>query len=96
MFSWADRLVEARKRGGGYLARSVDHREAASLAGAQWGMALSHAMQGHPDQARREYEAARTAYEGLDQHRLLAFVLRDELTYAVLPYLADHVAEREK
>jgi len=59
-------------------------------------VALVHAMQGRPARARRAYESARTAYEKLDQHRLLAFVLRDELTYAVLPYLSDHLAERER
>jgi ATP/maltotriose-dependent transcriptional regulator MalT len=59
-------------------------------------MALVHAMQGHPDQARQAYESTRAAYENLDQHRLLAFVLRDELTCAVLPYLSDHLAERER
>src|SRR5918993_305564 len=96
MFSWAGRLDEAKERGEGYLARSADHQEVASLAGTWWGMALVHAMQGRPDRARRAYESARTVYENLDQHRLLAFVLRDELTYAVLPYLADHVAERER
>ena len=96
MFSWAGRLDEAKERGEGYLARSADHQEVASLAGTWWGLALVHAMQGRPDRARRAYESSRTAYENLDQHRLLAFVLRDELTYAVLPYLADHVAERER
>src|SRR3712207_6397038 len=53
-------------------------------------------MQGRTDQARRAYEATRTAYENLDQYRLLAFVPRDELTYVVLPYLADHVVERDR
>jgi DNA-binding CsgD family transcriptional regulator len=96
MLSWAGRLDEAKARGEGYLAHSADRREAASLAGAWWGVALVHAMQGRPDQARRAYEASRTAYENFDQHRLLAFVLRDELTYAVLPYLSDHLAERER
>jgi len=94
MLSWAGRLAEAKERGEGYLARSVDRRGVASLAGAWWGVALVHAVQGRPDQARRAFESARTAYENLDQHRLLAFVLRDELTYAVLPYLGDHLAER--
>jgi DNA-binding CsgD family transcriptional regulator len=96
MFSWAGQLAEAKERGEGYLARSADHQEVASLAGVWWGMALVHAMQGRPDQARRTYESSRTAYEDLDQHRLLAFVLRDELTYAVLPYLTDHLTERER
>ena len=96
MLSWAGRLAEAKERGEGYLTRSADRQEAASLAGAWWGVALVHAMQGRPDRARRAYESARTAYENLDQHRLLAFVLRDELTYAVLPYLSDHLAERER
>jgi DNA-binding CsgD family transcriptional regulator len=96
MLSWAGRLAEAKEQGEEYLAHSADRQEAASLAGAWWGMALVHAMQGRPDQARRAYESARTAYENLDQHRLLAFVLRDELTYAVLPYLGDHLAERER
>src|SRR5215203_2521823 len=94
MLSWAGRLAEAKERGEGYLAHSARRREAASLAGAWWGVALVHAVQGRPDQARRAFESARTAYENLDQHRLLAFVLRDELTYAVLPYLGDHLAER--
>jgi DNA-binding CsgD family transcriptional regulator len=94
MLSWAGRLAEAKERGEGHLAHPADRRKSASLAGAWWGMALVHAMQGHPDQARRAYESARTAYENLDQHRLLAFVLRDELTYAVLPYLGDNLAER--
>jgi DNA-binding CsgD family transcriptional regulator len=53
-------------------------------------------MQGRVEEARRAYAATRAAYETLDQHRLLVFVLRDELTYVVLPYLADHVAERER
>jgi DNA-binding CsgD family transcriptional regulator/tetratricopeptide (TPR) repeat protein len=96
MLSWAGRLAEAKERGEGYLAHPGDRQEAASLAGAWWGMALVHAMQGRPEQARRAYESARTAYENLDQHRLLAFVLRDELTYTVLPYLSDHLAERER
>jgi DNA-binding CsgD family transcriptional regulator len=96
MLSWAGRLAEARERGDRYLAHPGDHRKSASLAGAWWGMALVHAMQGRPDQARRAYEATRTAYENLDQYRLLAFVLRDELTYVVLPYLADHVVERDR
>jgi len=59
-------------------------------------MALVYAIQGRPDQARRAYDATRTAYESLDQHRLLAFVLRDELTYVMLPYMAERVAEREQ
>jgi DNA-binding CsgD family transcriptional regulator len=96
MLSWAGRLAEAKARGETYLARSADYREVASLAGVWWGMALLHAMQGHPDQARQAYESTRAAYENLDQHRLLAFVLRDELTYAVLPFLSDHLAERER
>jgi DNA-binding CsgD family transcriptional regulator len=96
MLSWAGRLAEAKERGERYLAHSADRREAASLAGAWWGIALVHAIQGRPDQARRAYEATRKAYENLDQHRLLAFVMRDELTYAVLPYLSDHLAERER
>jgi len=96
MLSWAGRLAEAKERGEGYLAHSARRREAASLAGAWWGVALVHAMQGRPDRARRAYESARSAYENLDQHRLLAFVLRDELTYTVLPYLSDHLAERER
>jgi DNA-binding CsgD family transcriptional regulator len=96
MLSWAGRLAEAKERGEGYLAHLTDRGETSSLAGTWWGMALVHAMQGHPDQARRAYESTRAAYESLDQHRLLAFVLRDELTYAVLPYLSDHLAERER
>jgi DNA-binding CsgD family transcriptional regulator len=96
MLSWAGRLAEAKEQGEGCLANSAYRREAASLAGAWWGVALVNAIQGRPDQARRAYEAARSAYENLDQHRLLAFVLRDELTYAVLPYLSDHLAERER
>src|SRR5215217_2745056 len=96
MLSWAGRLAEAKERGEGYLAHAADRQKAASLAGAWWGMALVHAMQGRPDQARRAYESARAAYENLDQHRLLAFVLRDELTFTVLPYLSDHLAERER
>ena len=96
MLSWAGRLAEAKERGEGYQAHPGDHRNSASLAGAWWGMALVHAMQGRPDQARRAYEATRAAYENLDHDRLLAFVLRDELTYAVLPYLSDHQAERER
>jgi DNA-binding CsgD family transcriptional regulator len=96
MLSWAGRLAEAKERGEGYLAHSAGRRGAASLAGSWWGVALVHATQGRPDRARRAYESARTAYENLDQHRLLAFVLRDELTYAVLPYLSDHLAERER
>src|SRR5215218_1652682 len=96
MLSWAGRLAEAKERGEGYLAHSARRREAASLAGAWWGVALVHAMQGRPDQARRAYKFSRTAYENLDQHRLLAFVLRDELTYSVLPYLSDQLAERER
>lgn len=96
MLSWAGRLAEAKEQGEGYLAHPGDRQEAASLAGAWWGMAAVHAMQGRPEQARRAYESARTAYENLDQHRLLAFVLRDELTYTVLPYLSDHLAERER
>src|SRR5215207_537325 len=96
MLSWAGRLAEARTRGEAILEHLSGHRDDASLAGAWWGMALVHAMQGRPDQARRAYDATRRAYENLDQHRILAFVLRDELTYVVLPYLADHVAERER
>jgi DNA-binding CsgD family transcriptional regulator/tetratricopeptide (TPR) repeat protein len=96
MLSWAGRLAEAKERGEGYLAHSASRREASSLAGAWWGVALVHAMQGRPERARRAYESARTAYESIDQHRLLAFVLRDELTYAVLSYLSDHLAERER
>jgi DNA-binding CsgD family transcriptional regulator len=96
VLSWTGRLAEAKERGEECLAHSAGRREAASLAGAWWGVALVHAMQGRPDQARRAYEASRAAYENLDQHRLLAFVLRDELTYAVLPYLSDQLAERER
>jgi DNA-binding CsgD family transcriptional regulator len=96
MLSWAGQFAEAKAQGEGYLAHPGDRREVASLAGAWWGVALVHAMQGHPDQARRAYEAARSAYEELDQHRLLAFVLRDELNYVVLPYLGDNLAERER
>ena len=94
--SWAGRLAEAKERGERYLAPTAERREAASLAGAWWGVALVHAMQGRAEKAKRAYEATRRAYENLDQHRLLAFVLRDELTYAVLPYLSDHLAERER
>ena len=96
MLSWAGRLAEAKERGEGYLTHSAGRREAASLAGSWWGVALVHAMQGRPEQARRAYESAMTAYENLDQHRLLAFVMRDELTYVVLPYLSDHLEERER
>jgi DNA-binding CsgD family transcriptional regulator len=96
MLSWAGRLAEAKERGEAYLAHSAGRREAASHAGSWWGVALVHSMQGHPDRARRAYEYARTAYESLDQYRLLAFVLRDELTYVVLPYLSDHLAERKR
>jgi DNA-binding CsgD family transcriptional regulator len=96
MLSWAGRLAEAKERGEGCLAHLADHRKTASLAGTWWGLALLYAMQGRPDQARRAYESSRTAYENLDEHRLLAFVLRDELTYSVLPYLSDHLAERER
>ena len=96
MLSWAGRLADAKERGEEYLAHASDRLEVASLAGAWWGVALVHAMQGSPDKARRAYESARSAYENLDQHRLLAFVLRDELTYTVLPYLGDNLAERER
>ena len=51
MLSWAGRLAEAKEQGEGYLAHPGDRQEAASLAGAWWGMALVHAMQGRPDQA---------------------------------------------
>ena len=96
ILSWAGRLAEARRRGEAFLARPADHRDDASLAGAWWGMALVHAMQGRPDQARRAYDSTRTTYENLDQHRLVAFVLRDELTYVLLPYMTERVAERER
>jgi len=96
MLSWAGRLTEARVRGEERLATTTNRRDAASLVGAWWGLALVHAMQGRVEEARRAYAATRAAYETLDQHRLLVFVLRDELTYVVLPYLADHVAERER
>jgi len=96
MLSWAGRLPEARTRGEAILEHLSGHRDDASLAGAWWGMALVHAMQGRPDQARRAYDATRRAYENLDEHRLLAFVLRDELTYVMLPYMTGRVAERQQ
>jgi hypothetical protein len=96
ILSWAGRLTEARVRGEEGLATTTNRRDAASVVGAWWGMALVHAMQGRPEMARRAYDATETAYERLDQYRLLAFVLRDELTYVVLPYLSDQLAERER
>jgi DNA-binding CsgD family transcriptional regulator len=97
MLSWAGRLSEARTRGEAFLEHPSGHRDDnALLAGARWAMALVHAMQGRPDQARRAYDATRTAYKNLDEHRLLAFVLRDELTYVMLPYMTERVAERER
>jgi DNA-binding CsgD family transcriptional regulator/tetratricopeptide (TPR) repeat protein len=96
MLSWAGQLAEAKEQGERCLAHPGDRPQAASVAGAWWGVALVHAMQGHPDKARRAYEATRSAYEDLDQHRLLAFVLRDELNCVVLPYLGDNLAERER
>jgi DNA-binding CsgD family transcriptional regulator len=96
MLSWAGRLTEARVRGEERLATTTNRRDAAAVVGAWWGLALVHAMQGRVEEARRAYAATRAAYETLDQHRLLAFVLRDELTYVMLPYLGDHLAERER
>jgi DNA-binding CsgD family transcriptional regulator len=96
MLSWAGRLTEARAKGEERLASTTNRRDPASLVGAWWGLALVHAMQGRVEEAHRAYAATRAAYQTLDQYRLLAFVLRDELAYVVLPYLSDHPAERER
>lgn len=94
------RLTEARALAQGYLGRATvpetDHEKAMNAAGAWWGLALVHALQGRVEEARRAYAAARAAYQFLDQHRLLFIALRDELVYLVLPYQADDAAERER
>lgn len=98
--SLSGRLDEARARAEEYLARATvpatDYEEAKRTAGAWWGLALVHAMQGRVEEARRAYAAARAAHEILDQHRLLFIALRDELVHVVLPYQADDAAERER
>lgn len=73
-----------------------DDRATAGVAGCYWGLAFVHAAQGRVGEARLAYQAAVSAYEKLDQHRLAFVALRDELVHVTLPYRADDRAERDR
>jgi DNA-binding CsgD family transcriptional regulator/tetratricopeptide (TPR) repeat protein len=97
--AYGGRLTEARVRGEAYLARfsapATTPVEFGAIANVHSGLSLAYAFQGEPDRARRSYAAAVSAYHAIDQH-VWAFVnLREDLMFAVLPYQADDLAERE-
>ena len=94
------RLAEARARGEHYLARFADAAttpgELGAIAAVHHGLSLAYAFQGEPGLARRSYAAAVAAYHASDLHELALYNLSEDLLYAVLPYQADDLAERER
>ncbi|MFL6054796.1 MAG: helix-turn-helix transcriptional regulator [Actinoallomurus sp.] len=96
----AGRSDEARSLADDHLrqaARSVaDEGKTAGIAGAYWGLAFVHAMQGRVEEARLASAAAAAAYRKLGQHRLAFIALRDELVHVTLPYHTDDHGERER
>jgi DNA-binding CsgD family transcriptional regulator len=98
--AYGGRLTEARAQGEAYLARfaasATTPAELGAIANVHGGLSLAYALQGEPDLARRSYAAAVAAYRAIDEH-VWAFVnLRADLIFAVLPYQADDLAERER
>jgi DNA-binding CsgD family transcriptional regulator len=90
MLAWAGRFVEAKQQ----PELSVATGDAAVEVGASWSAGFVNALEGDVDAARRGFEQTRAGFESLGQHRLLAFAVRDELTYLVIPYLAEDLDER--
>lgn len=90
MLSWLGRLGEARDQ----YERAFAGDDPAARASAAWGAGFSAALRGEPDRSRGYFAQARAGFEALGDYRSLAFAARDELSYLVLPYLADQPERR--
>src|SRR5262249_1571499 len=94
------RLAEARRQGKTYLASfavsTATLGERAAFADAHNGLGLAYAFQGEPELTRRSYAVAVSTLEAIDFHVFALINLREELMFAVLPYRADDLAERER
>ncbi len=90
LLAWSGRLDEATRQ----YRRSFDDGGAATRAGAAWAAGFAHALTGDAERSRQYFAEASRAFESLGHHRSVMFVARDQLTYLVLPYLADQSAAR--
>ncbi len=90
MLSWLGRLGEARDQ----YERAFADGDPAARASAGWAAGFSSALRGEPDRSGGYFAQARAGLEALGDYRSLAFVARDELSYLVLPYLADQPDRR--
>ncbi len=98
--AYGGRLAEARTHGETFLARFADGAtnpaEGGAIADAHKGLTLTYALHGEPVLARRSYATAVATYHAIDHHLFALGNLREELIYAVLPFQADDLAERER
>lgn len=98
--AYGGRLGEARSQGESYLARFAQSAttpvELGALADVHSGLSITYLFQGEPVRARQSYSSAIAAYSGSDNHVLALAKLREELIFALLPYQADDLMERER
>ena len=60
------------------------------------GLGTAYAGLGRPADARRAFDQARSVYDELDHHGVIAFTLLTELRDVVIPYLTDQPGERRR
>lgn len=93
-------LAKARVQGERHLATMSTSvptpAQLGAVADVHTGLSLVYAMQGESALARRSYAACIAAYERINHSVLMLMKQREELIFAVLPYMADDLAERER
>jgi DNA-binding CsgD family transcriptional regulator len=98
--AYGGRLSEARSRGDSYLVQlantAITPGELGAVADIHHGLSQAYAFQGEPQLARQAYASAVASYLASNLHELALANLREELMFAVLPYQADDLEERER
>ena len=67
-----------------------------SYADGYHGLAVAHALRGQPQAARRAFDQARTVFQAIEHHTLLAKVCEAELVLRQLPYFPEQRQERAR
>ena len=98
-FAWTGRFADALAMGARVVPEAPPDTAARDIpyvayANAYLGLAVAHAGQGRPDEARRAFAAARVCNVANGHAHQLGMNARQELSWVVLLYQADRIAER--
>jgi DNA-binding CsgD family transcriptional regulator len=94
------RFTEAREIAGIYRTHVTDaglgSLVLSNLGHLEFGLGITHASLGLPDDARQAFRAAQDMYLQLDHHAVIAFVHLAELMDVVVPYETTNIAKRQR